>query len=241
MMTSIAVLYEEDDLLMINKPAGLLVHPDGKTDEPTLTDWLLKRYPAVGGVGEPLRLAAGELIERPGIVHRLDRETSGVMIVAKHQEAFTFLKEQFQSRSIEKRYNTFVYGKLEEEGVIDRRIGKSKSNFRLRSAQRGARGTLRTAVTEFRTLLATKDASFAEVFPKTGRTHQIRVHFKAIHHAIVCDKLYAPKHECLLGFTRLALHSRSLALTLPSGEQKAFEAPLPMDFEHALTELKSQV
>lgn len=236
---AVIVLYENKDVLVVNKPAGLIVHPDGKTNKQTLTTWILRHYPAISGVGEALTLSNGEVIERPGIVHRLDQETSGVMVIAKNQGTFLMLKEQFQSRSLEKRYNAFIYGELKEEkSVIDRPIGKSRSDFRRRSAQRGARGELRSAVTEYRVLAGTKEASFMEVIPKTGRTHQIRVHFKAIHHPIICDKLYAPKKDCILGFTRLALHARTLTLTLPSGERETFEAPLPSDFENALTFLK---
>ena len=234
-----SIVYEDKDILVINKPAGLVVHLDGKTKERTLTAWILRHYPAISGVGEALTLSNGEVIERPGIVHRLDQETSGIMIIARNQGTFLMLKEQFQSRSLEKRYNAFVYGEFKEKnGVIDRSIGKSRSDFRRRSAQRGARGDLRSAVTEYRVLAGTKEASFMEVIPKTGRTHQIRVHFKAIHHAVVCDKLYAPKQDCILGFKRLALHARTLTLTLPSGERQMFEAPLPSDFENALTFLK---
>lgn len=243
-VATVVVLYEDKDVLVVDKPAGLLVHPARVPDveheiENTLTAWVLKKYPDISSVGEPLTFSGGKVIERPGIVHRLDQETSGVMVIAKNQNTFLMLKKQFQSRSMEKIYNAFVYGSFKEEtGVIDRSIGKSKSDFRLRSAQRGARGELRSAITEYRVLIETKEVSFVEVFPKTGRTHQIRVHFKAVHHPVVCDKLYSPNHECILGFSRLALHARALTLTLPSDERKTFEASLPSDFEEALTRIK---
>jgi len=130
----------------------------------------------------------------------------------------------------------FVYGVLKEStGVIDRPIGKSRKDFRLRSAQRGARGELREAVTAYTVLKQGGVATYVEVRPKTGRTHQIRVHFKAIHHPVVCDKLYAPKHKCILGFTRLALHASSITFSLPGGVAVTAEAPLPRNFRQACT------
>lgn len=234
------VLYEDPHVLVVNKPAGLVVHSDGRTQEPTLTQWALHYYPPLRGVGEPLVLSDGRVIDRPGIVHRLDRETSGVLVLAKDQETFLWLKHQFQNRDVEKVYNAFVYGVLKEpQGIIDRPIGKSRSDFRRWSAQPGARGELREAVTEYRVLAASRAFSFLEVVPKTGRTHQIRVHLKAVHHPVVCDTLYAPKQPCALGFGRLALHARELAVPLPSGQLKRIEAALPPDFEAALQALRA--
>jgi len=228
---NIKIIYEDKDIVVINKPAGLIVHSDGKTEEPTVSDWVLENYPEAEGVGEPLVLSSGEIIKRPGIVHRLDRETSGVLLVAKNQKTFLFLKEQFKNRKIEKSYRAFVYGKIKNDGgVIDRPIGRSKNDFRKWSAQRGARGRMREAVTEYKVPWKNDEFSFVKVNPKTGRTHQIRVHFKAINHPIVCDKLYAPKRECALGFERLALHAYSLEFNLPNGERIKVEAELPEDF-----------
>jgi 23S rRNA pseudouridine1911/1915/1917 synthase len=240
---NIPILYEDDSVVAVDKPSGLLVHPDGKTDEATLVDWLLERYPEIRDVGEAWESTSGEVILRSGIVHRLDRETSGVLVIAKNQGTFLHLKKQFQSRSIKKIYNAFVYGVLKDDaGVIDRPIGKSAKDFRLWSAQRGSRGVLRDAVTEYAVLKRPtppgrargSEATYVEARPKTGRTHQLRVHFKAIHHPVVCDALYAPKQPCILSLTRLALHARSLIFELPSGETVAAEAPLPAEFTRAL-------
>ncbi len=229
------VLYEDSAILVIDKPAGLMVHSDGKSEEETLVDWIRKTYPSIEGVGEPIRLQNGDILERPGIVHRLDRQTSGVMVIAKTQDVFLFLKEQFQTRTIEKKYLAFLYGALpEKKGVIERPIGRSRGNPRLWSAQRGTRGVMREARTEYEVLKEGGECSYVEVSPKTGRTHQIRVHFKAIHHPVVCDGVYAPGKPCLLGFKRLALHAQSLSLTLPGGERRVFEAELPEDFKNAL-------
>lgn len=231
----IKVLYEDGHVMAINKPAGLVVHPDGKTLEPTLIDWILLRYPSAQEVGEPLRLSSGKVIHRPGIVHRLDRDTSGVMLIAKTPEGFADLKRQFQNREIEKIYHAFVHGELkDDEGVIDRPIGRSRSDFRRFSAERGARGKLREATTFYRMLGRGSGLSFVEITPKTGRTHQVRAHFKAINHPIIGDRLYAPKREKELEFNRLALHSWRISFRTLDGRDVTVEAPYPSDFEHAV-------
>ena len=237
MQKEINIIFENDEVLAVDKPAGLVVHSDGKTKEPNLTDWVVENYPEMENVGEKA-VYDGKEIARPGIVHRLDRETSGVMLLAKTQESFENLKKQFQERETKKIYNAFVYGPMkEEEATIDRPIGKSKSDFRKWSAQRGARGELREAVTDYKVLEKSKEFSYLEVSPKTGRTHQIRVHLKAINYPVVCDKLYAPKRECALGFDRLALHARSITFALLNGENVTVEADLPEDFEKAVKTL----
>jgi len=235
---NVAVVYEDDDVLLINKPSGLLVHADGKSNEPTLVDWVLSHYPALASVGERGRLSNGEEIVRPGIMHRIDRDTSGIMIIAKQQKAFEHLKSEFQNHRVKKIYHAFVYGKLpEREGTISLPIGKSRKHFPLWSAEQDARGTLREAQTHYLVLKETPECSYLEVSPHTGRTHQIRVHLKALRHPILCDVLYAPKRPCLLGFNRLALHALSLELTLLSGAFVKLETPLPDDFEEAKREL----
>lgn len=229
------ILYEDEDVLAVNKPAGLLVHGDGKSQGPTLVDWIREHYPTCIGVGESMRLSNGTLIDRPGIVHRLDRETSGVMVIAKHADAYAALKEEFQSRHAEKVYHAFVWGEIRHaRGVIDRPIGRSRSDPRKRIATRGAAGTLREAVTEYAVLKRGEGITYVEARPKTGRTHQIRAHFLAINHPVVGDTLYAPRRGFALGFSRVALHARSIAFTAPSGKPLTVEAPYPDDFEAAL-------
>lgn len=235
------ILYEDESVVVLNKPSGLAVHYDGRTKEETLVEWLLSRYPHIKDVGEPMVLQNGEVIARPGIVHRLDRDTSGALIIAKTQKAFLHLKAQFHDRLAQKEYRAFVYGMVKEEtGTIDLPIGRQKSNPVLWCATRGAKGNLRDARTEYKTLARSREASALSLFPKTGRTHQLRVHLKAINHPIICDKLYAPTREPLLGFSRLALHAFALDIMLPSGEMKHFEAPLSEEFERALSLLKAK-
>lgn len=231
------VLYEDTDVLVIHKPSGMMVHNDGRNEGSTVVDWFLARVPEARGIGEGGFAQDGSALERSGVVHRLDRETSGVLVLAKTQEAFVHLKSQFHEHLIKKEYRTFVYGTMKEKwGTVRRPIGRSTKDFRLRSAQRGARGTLREAVTDWELIGQSTTHAYLKITPKTGRTHQIRVHLKAIGRSIVCDSLYAP-HDVLrgnsLGFTRLALHAYSLTLILPNGVEKSFIAPLPLDFEIA--------
>lgn len=240
------ILYEDKDIIAVNKPAGLVVHSDGrpaqagKTNEPNLVDWLLSKYPEIKNVGEPGRNAKGEEVLRSGIVHRLDRDTSGVMLVAKTQEAFESLKSQFQNHKIQKTYHAFLIGELKtDKGTIDRPIGRSSKDFRMWSAQRGARGELREALTEYKVLNRKDGYTFVEVTPKTGRTHQIRVHFKAINYPLVGDQLYAPTKENKLGFERTALHSYKVVFSGLDGETHTVLAPYPEDFSSAVALLQS--
>lgn len=226
------ILYEDADLVAIDKPVGVMAHPDGHNTEETVSDWFATRYPASAHVGEPLTLANGTVIEKPGIVHRLDRDTSGVMVLAKTPEAHAFLKEAFQNREAHKTYLAFVYGTLKEpRGTITFPIGRSRKDFRLRSAQRGAKGRMREAVTRYEVIGEDGAHSLLRVMPETGRTHQIRVHLKAVHHPIVCDPLYAPNHPCDLGFSRLGLHAYQLDLPRPNGERLVITSPLPPELE----------
>ncbi|NCN52761.1 RluA family pseudouridine synthase [Candidatus Parcubacteria bacterium] len=233
-MNTIEIIYEDADVLVINKPVGILAHADGHSKEETVADWFVARVPEAAGVGEEQTLVGGTVITRPGIVHRLDKDTSGVMILAKTQAAFAYLKRQFHDRQVEKEYRAFVYGNMKEKwGSIDRPIGRSVKDFRLRSSERGARGVLRAAVTDWECIVQNTKYAYLKLSPKTGRTHQLRVHLKAISRPIVGDTLYAT--EVLLasdnlGFTSLALHAHTLTLTLPRGLRQTFTAPIPEAF-----------
>jgi len=248
---NITVLFKNEHYLVINKPAELVVHSDGKTEEPTLVDWILEHYPQLEGVGEDMfvRGKGGEEvhIRRPGIVHRIDRDTTGVLVIAKTPEAFQHLKQQFQNREVEKRYLALVYGWPKEEGVIDAPIGRSAKDFRMRQVAPYARGQLREARTEYRTLAYYEDPritrkrfpeegryALVEARPKTGRTHQIRVHFKSIGHPIVADPLYrGRKKKETLGLERTALHASEIRFRDVEGESIHVSAPLPEDFLRA--------
>ena len=241
------ILYEDESLLALDKPSGLLVHADGRSKLKTLVDWIKENRPeidsAIGGVGEDQVLQNGEKIARPGIVHRLDRDTSGVILVAKTQESFEFLKNQFKDRKVEKIYHCFVWGNFSREvgleGQIDKPIGRSASDFRQWSAEFGAKGELREAITQYKVIKQNEKFAYLEVRPKTGRTHQIRVHMKALGHPVVCDKLYAPNKGEALGFHRLALHALAISLELPNGSFIKIESELPAYFQAAARELEA--
>lgn len=248
-MSSIAIqkLYEDADVLAVYKPAGLMVHGDGKSPEYTLADWMLENYPESKHVGEPMVIITKTdaripqtVILRPGIVHRLDKETSGVMLLAKTQQGFLHLKEQFQSRTIEKTYHAFVYSNSKQDELhIDAPIARSSKDVRRWTAGKDARGERRDAVTDItvlgRTVVEGVPVMLLEARPKTGRTHQIRVHCKYIECPIIADTLYAPGRDALLGFTRLALHAYKISFTTMKGERLTIEAPYPEDFVKAST------
>lgn len=238
MKESIKIIYEDEDVLVVNKPSGLVVHSDGRTEEPTLSDWVLENYPQTENVGESIVLSDGSEIKKYGIVHRLDRETSGVIIIAKKQEAFLSLKRQFQDREIKKVYRAIVYGTLKQErGTIDKKIGRSRNDFRRFAVGKNTRGILREAITEYKVLCTVDGFSALEVYPKTGRTHQIRVHMMSVGHPILCDRLYAPGGNCALGLGRVALHAMSVNFVLPKGGRLRIEAPLPDDLKDAFEKI----
>jgi 23S rRNA pseudouridine1911/1915/1917 synthase len=234
----IKILYEDSNILAIDKPSGLAVHGDGRNKparaggEKTLVDFILKNYPKMKNVGEPM----GDVL-RPGIVHRLDRDTSGVMLLAKNQKTYEFLKKQFQNREIKKTYVAIVNGWFKEDkGIVNKPIGRSPNDFRRRLAGRGARGELKEAVTEYKVIKRFENKknkySYTEVMPKTGRTHQIRVHMKYLNHPVVCDTLYNPKEPCPQGLERMGLHAKSIEFKLPgkNGKILKLESRVPKEF-----------
>lgn len=249
---NINILFENKNLLIINKPTGLVVHSDGKTDEPTVVDWVLKHYPEINGVGENMIVSIGGKqveLNRPGIVHRIDRDTSGCLVIAKNQEAFKELKQQFKDRVVLKRYYALVYGwPKNESGVIDAPIGRSNKDFRMKQAGTHARGKLREAETQYRVVEYFEDRrkknkqgqfekyALVECSPKTGRTHQIRVHLKFINHPIVADSLYRGKRKELLGLKRTALHAHVISFSL-AGESIQVDCSLPGDIRAAFEKL----
>lgn len=201
---NLPILYEDTDVVAVAKPAGLITHSDGRTKEETAEDWFNARY----------------AVEGAGYVHRLDRDTSGVLVFAKNAMAYEFLRKAFHDHEVKKTYLAFVYGVPKgKSGIIDFDIGRSRRDFRLRSAQPKAKGRLREALTRYEVIDDIDGYALLKMSPETGRTHQIRVHLKAIHHPIVGDTLYSPNHPAALGITRLGLHAYQLDLPLPAGRQ----------------------
>jgi 23S rRNA pseudouridine1911/1915/1917 synthase len=216
------ILFEDDDLIVINKPAGLVVHPGAGHREHTLINALLHHCSTLSGIGGK---------ERPGIVHRLDKDTSGCLVVAKNDESHRGLSIQFAERAVEKIYLALVSGKLRRSaGVIEGKIGRDRIH-RQRMSVTSERG--RAARTEYRVLRSSEQASLVECKLHSGRTHQIRVHLHHLGHPVLGDKVYAPK---LTGkIPRQMLHAWKLGFRHPrTGEWRTFEAPLPNDFAEAM-------
>lgn len=231
----IDILKEGEDYAVINKPSGISVHADGKIEEYTISNFLVEKFPQAKNVGEPIVLKDGKQIERPGIIHRLDKETSGVLIIAKTQKGFLHFKNEFKERKVMKTYIAFTYGSFKEErGLIDLPIGRSISSIRKWATGKSARGELREAQTRYKVIKAEGGVSLLMLWPKTGRTHQIRVHLSALGHPLISDSLYAPKRPSFLGFDRLALHAHVLEFNDIEGNNILVEAPFPADFSKAL-------
>jgi 23S rRNA pseudouridine1911/1915/1917 synthase len=262
----IKILYEDKDILVIDKPSGISVHPDGRSKEKTIVDWVMKNYPKMKNVGESMFFEDKEIF-RPGIVHRLDKDTSGVLLLAKNKNSYEFLKKQFQDREVKKTYNAIVLGWVKNDrGIVNKTIGRSPNDFRKKLAGRGARGELREAITEYRVLkrfelipsktttglsveklkLHKKNTeeeknskiplkfTFLEIRPKTGRTHQIRVHMKFLNHPVASDTLYNPGKPYPKGLTRLSLHARSIKFKNLKGEEIKVESHLPKEMKEVV-------
>jgi 23S rRNA pseudouridine1911/1915/1917 synthase len=224
----LAIVYEDADLLVIDKPAGLVVHPAPGHLTGTLVHAVLAHCPDLAGIGG---------VERPGIVHRLDKDTSGLIVIAKNDLAHQRLVAQFQSRTVEKIYLTLVHGTLKEkEGMVELPVGRDRQD-RKKMSTRTLRG--KPARTRWRVLADNACCSLLEVRLETGRTHQIRVHFSALGHPVVGDPLYGKAKSLKRGAApascpqtaRQALHARLLGFIHPTrGDKMIFTAPLPPDF-----------
>jgi 23S rRNA pseudouridine1911/1915/1917 synthase len=229
-MVDPTIIYETADFLAINKPSGLMVHAargaklDPLKQPPTLVDWLLKHRPEIKDVGDDPTL-------RPGIVHRLDKETSGVMLVAKNQPTFLYLKSLFQAHEVTKQYIAIIRGiPRETKGVIDAPIGIQNGTLR-RSIH--ATKMRKEAITEYEVVKTINPSpikqplAILKVFPRTGRTHQIRVHLASIGHPILGDRLYGSK--TIIEY-RLMLHAAAIAFQEPNGTMVRIDADLPSDW-----------
>ncbi len=264
----IKIIYDDNDLLVVDKPAGVVVFESdvkyGSTplSRKTLIDYLTEKYPELKNAGEAPRY---------GIVHRLDKDTSGVLLVAKTTEALIFLQKQFKNkttgailsaslgnksfnsnslalldnRGVEKKYTCLVEGLIKDDfGTVDTLISRSPSNPKKQTVyQKGEEAPLsaREALTEWKVLKRYKDYTLLEVKIKTGRKHQIRCHFSYLQHPVAGDKLYSFKNSKIpQGLTRQFLHSAFIKIQLPNGEIKAFELDLPEDLKQVISNLAKQ-
>ena len=228
-LTDLTIVYDDDDLVVIDKPVGVAAHPSVGWEGPTVLG-------ALAGAG--FRISTSGAAERAGIVHRLDVGTSGLMVVAKSERAYTELKRQFHDREVEKIYHAVVQGHPDPfAGTIDAPIGRHPgSSWKFAITADG-----KASVTHYETLEAFPYASLLEVHLETGRTHQIRVHMAAQRHPCVGDAMYGadPTISARLGLTRQWLHAKKLGLTHPSsGQWVEFETNYPADLQHALDVLR---
>ena len=236
------ILYEDDFLAVIDKPAGLVVHPGSGNHTGTLLNGLIYHFQTLSHKDS----------HRPGIVHRLDKDTSGIIVIAKNDKVHDALSLQFNQRKVKKEYLALAWGKLEEKGMIEGEIGRNPRNRKLFTmVDQGGR----ESSSQYKLEGYFPPFSWVRLYPKTGRTHQLRVHLKSIGHPIFCDDAYGGGANYARSFhvkykqiinrliktvNRVALHARRLELSHPETKKKmVFEAVLPEDLQHALEILKN--
>lgn len=224
------IIYEDDRLIVVDKPAGITVWKEGMSQEDTIASLLVGQFPELESLGEQRRY---------GIVHRLDKDTSGILLAAKTKEAFDQLQEQFAARKVEKRYICLVEGTLKQEnGIIHTLLGRSPADRRKQRAYPLGETEMgkREAITEWNVLKRFEHYTLFEVTPKTGRKHQIRAHMASLGHPVAGDKLYGFKNQRVpQGLERHFLHASFLKI-----ERKEFVSPLPQDLQNALETLSQQ-
>ena len=221
------ILYQDADVVIVNKPSGMVVHPAAGNESDTLVNALLYHVHDLSGIG-------GEI--RPGIVHRLDKDTSGLILIAKNDAAHTALSKQFKQRTMEKHYRAVAHGSFAKpEGLIDAPIGRHPVDRKKMAVVANGKPSR----TEWHVLEQLHGATYLDVHLLTGRTHQIRVHMLSVGHPLLGDKIYAPNLKTAVRVPRLMLHAYSLAFTHPTtGERLTFCAPLPAAFEETLQKLR---
>jgi len=234
------IIYQDRNLLVIDKPPDLIVLTERATEKKTLKDWLLEQFPFLKDVGPQ---------NRCGIVHRLDKETSGIVLIAKNKKTFDFLQKEFKERKVIKKYLALVVGKIKaKEGKIETLIGRDPNNgrkqrvFLLFGPEAKKKGK-RKAKTCYKTLKLFSDKennyTLLEVLPETGRKHQIRVHLAFLGHPIAGDNLYNFKNQpCPKGLKRQFLHASYLKVKGPEGQEKEFKSKLAKDLKNILKNLK---
>lgn len=231
---TLEVIFENNDMLAVNKPAGILVHPVIGLNKKTLVDFLVTKHPEIKKVGDEPKM-------RPGIVHRLDKDTSGVVLVAKTQDFFDYIKKMFQNHEVKKEYVALVHGHVPEKGVINTPIGLKPGTVK-RTVRAKSIKMVKDAITEYlladHFLFGGEKFSLVRLIPKTGRTHQLRVHLSSINFPIVGDQLYG-KRKNPWNLNRQFLHAESIEFNLLGGERIKIEADMPEELKKILKELKN--
>lgn len=241
-MDDIKIIKEDNDIIVLDKPAGILVHPTEANEPETLVSWFIEKYPDAIKLNWPDKT-------RPGIVHRLDKDTSGIILMAKNPEMLVKLQKLFQSREVHKTYTALVYGKLEGDGKIEAAITRGDAGLQkvLDTTYSFSKENIRPAVTEYRVIKHLRyhdnDLTLIEAMPKTGRMHQIRVHLKHLGFPIIGDPLYNTKPSRAISkeleLNRQFLHSSKLEFTHPiTNEAMKFEVPLPEDLKSIMVKLQ---
>lgn len=224
-----SIIYEDDLIIVIDKPPSLVVHPYDHSTEKTLVDFLRVHYPPMFGIDNKIELQDKRIITLGGIVHKLDRGTSGIMVIAKNQHVFNDLKEQFTNHSIKKEYVAVVDGIVKEKKfTIDAPLGRDKKDYRQSTNPKKPRGPLRDAVTEVEVISTSpaKNTTLVKLYPHTGRTHQLRAHMASVGHPIVGDNVYGQISD----LPRMMLHAKSISFSI-RGKDFEFTAETPKELE----------
>ena len=237
----IKIIFENENLIVVEKPAGVLVHPTQANEENALTKWLIDKYPNTNTLNWPDK-------SRPGIVHRLDKDTSGVIVLAKNSGTLEKLQTQFKEREVQKTYTALVFGNLQKEGRVEADITRGAAGLQtVMDATYSFSQKTRSAITDYKPLEHYKykkdDLTLVEVKPKTGRMHQIRVHLKYIGFPIIGDQLYNIKPSKRiskeLDIYRQFLHASKLQINDPQTDEKmVFESQLTDDLQEILNKLR---
>lgn len=223
---NIPVIFEDTNILVVNKPSGIVIHPFDYSTEPTLLDFLLQHSPDILSMHNTVALQDNRVISIGGIVHKLDRDTSGVLVIAKNEKTFDELKGQFRNHTTKKVYVALVEGIVTEDSfTINAPLGRNKKEYKQVANPSNPRGELREAVTDLKVLERGQSTTLVELLPKTGRTHQLRAHMTYIGHPIVGDKAYGSTVDA----PRIMLHAKELSFSL-QGKTLAFIADTPESF-----------
>lgn len=223
---NISIIFENENFLVMYKPSGVVVHPFDQSTEVTLLDFLQANYPAMMHINNERTLLDGRTIMLGGIVHKLDRDTSGVLVVAKNEDTFLQLKKQFTEHTIEKIYIARVEGNVELNSFrIDAPLGRNKKEYKQRVNPINPRGELRSAITDVDVISRREGDTLLMLTPKTGRTHQLRAHLSYIEHPIIGDIAYGSTVDS----PRIMLHAKKISFTV-NGEDYSFEVDTPEEF-----------
>ncbi|MDB5260552.1 MAG: hypothetical protein JWN37_783 [Candidatus Nomurabacteria bacterium] len=221
------ILFENNQLVVLDKPSGMVIHPFDFSNEPTVLDFLQENYLEVFNIENKFTLQDKREINLGGIVHKLDRDTSGILVVARTQHAFDELKKQFRNHEINKEYIALVNGILKDDQIlIDAPLGRSKKDFKQSTQPENLRGEMREAITVLEVIKRNENTTLVKLIPQTGRTHQLRAHMASIGHPIVGDKSYGSKIES----ERIMLHAEKISFEL-NNQKNNFESQLPQDFK----------